>query len=193
MAFNPTNQETLDLLLHRRSVKAKTMIEPGPNKQQLTEILKAAMRVPDHGKLAPWRFIVLSGEDRKKLGTLISDGLKSEGVTSEKTCEKMAGYATQGPVLIIAVSSPVEHRAIPLFEQLLSLGAACQNLLIATHALGFVGQWLTGWAAKSSTVKAGLGIKDHESIAGFIFLGSQNREPSERPRPEFNDVVQWGL
>ena len=143
MAFNPSSDDTLKLLLNRRSVKAKAMVEPGPDKAQLTEILKAAMRVPDHGKLSPWRFIVLSGEDREKLGSLITKGLKSEGEVSEKVADKMAGYATQGPILIVAISSPVEHRAIPPFEQQLSMGAACQNLLVAAHAQGFVGQWLT--------------------------------------------------
>ena len=193
MSFNISNPQTLNLLASRRSVKAKAMVDPGPDRDQLREILKAAMRVPDHGKLSPWRFIVLAGDDREKLGALISQGLKNEGEVSDKVCEKMAGYATQGPTLIIAVSSPVEHRAIPSFEQQLSMGAACQTLLIAAHALGFVGQWLTGWAATSTTVHAGLGIKSHEKIAGFIFLGSQEREPSERPRPNFDDVVQWGL
>ncbi len=193
MAPSPSDTQTLNLLLHRRSVKAKAMTEPGPDHTQLREILKAAIRVPDHGKLNPWRFIVLAGQDREKLGALISKGLKAEGKVSAKICEKMAGYATQGPVLIIAVSSPVKHRAIPHFEQLLSMGAACQNLLIASHSLGFVGQWLTGWAATSPTVKAGLDLKSHEKIAGFLFLGSQGCEPSERPRPNFDDVVQWGL
>lgn len=193
MSFNTSNPQTLNLLMKRRSVKAKAMIEPGPDRAQLSEILQAAIRVPDHGKLNPWRFIVLTGEDRNKLGALISQGLKNEGDVSQKVCEKMAGYATQGPTLIIAVSSPVEHRAIPLFEQQLSMGAACQTLLIAAHAIGFVGQWLTGWAATSKTVKDGLGLKSHEKIAGFIFLGSQACDPSERPRPNFDDVVQWGL
>lgn len=193
MSFNISNPQTLNLLASRRSVKAKAMVEPGPDRDQLRALLEAAIRVPDHGKLNPWRFIVLTGDDRQKLGALISQGLKIEGEVSDKICEKMAGYATQGPTLIIAISSPVEHRAIPPFEQQLSMGAACQTLLIASHALGFVGQWLTGWAATSPTVHAGLDIKSHEKIAGFIFLGSQACEPSERPRPNFDDVVQWGL
>lgn len=193
MPFNISNPQTLTLLNARRSVKGKAMVEPGPDSDQLKQILSAAMRVPDHGKLSPWRFIVLEDDDRIKLGALISKGLKGEGDVSPKVCEKMAGYATQGPTLIIAISSPVEHRAIPPFEQQLSMGAACQTLLIAAHALGFVGQWLTGWAATSKTVRAGLDIKSHEKIAGFIFLGSQGNEPSERPRPNFDDVVKWGL
>lgn len=193
MPFNISNPQTLNLLKARRSVKGKAMIEPGPDSDQLKQILSAAIRVPDHGKLGPWRFIVLEDDDRTKLGALISEGLNEEGDASPKVCEKMAGYATQGPTLIIAISSPVEHRAIPVFEQQLSMGAACQTLLIAAHAMGFVGQWLTGWAATSETVRSGLDIKAHERIAGFIFLGSQDNEPSERPRPNFDDKVQWGL
>lgn len=193
MPFNISNPQTLELLKSRRSVKAKAMTEPGPNENQLKEILSAAMRVPDHGKLNPWRFIVLSGDDRKKLGSLITEGMNKEGNVSEKVAGKMAGYATQGPVLIIAVFSPKDHKTIPLLEQQFSMGAACQNLLIATHALGFVGQWLTGWAATSPTIKDGLALADHEQIAGFIFLGSQDKEPSERPRPDFDEVVTWGL
>lgn len=194
MPFNIPNPQTLDLLNARRSVKGKAMVKPGPDSGQLKQILSAAIRVPDHGKLSPWRFIVLEDDDRTKLGGLISKGLKEEeGNVSPKVCEKMAGYATQGPTLIIAISSPVEHRAIPPFEQQLSMGAACQTLLIAAHALGFVGQWLTGWAATSETVRTGLDIKAHERIAGFIFLGSQDSEPSERPRPNFDAVVKWGL
>jgi len=193
MSFNLPNPQTIALLQNRRSVKAKAMIEPGPDSAQVQEILKAAIRVPDHGKLGPWRFIVLQGKDREKLGKLITQGLKSEGETSLKVCEKMSAYATQGPTLIIAISSPVEHKSIPYFEQLLSMGAACQNLLIASHALGFVGHWLSGWAATSPTVHTGLGLKSHEKIAGFIFLGTQDKEPSERPRAEYDDVVQWGI
>ena len=193
MPFNISNPQTLNLLNARRSVKGKAMVEPGPDHDQLKQILSAAIRVPDHGKLSPWRFIVLEDSDRTKLGSLISHGLKDEGDVSPKVCEKMAGYASQGPTLIIAISNPVEHRAIPPFEQQLSMGAACQTLLIAAHALGFVGQWLTGWAATSKTVRAGLDIKSHEKIAGFIFLGSQGKEPSERPRPNFDDVIKWGL
>lgn len=192
--FNPKNSATYDLLMRRRSVKAKDMQGPGPDRDTVEKILAAGMRVPDHGKLAPWRFIVLTGDDRNLLGDLIARGLVEENETSEKVAEKMKGYATQGPVLIVAIYSPSNERPIPLWEQELSAGAACQNMLVAATALGYASQWLTGWASYSATVCKGLGLSQQERIAGFLFFGDHDdRDPTERPRPEFNDHVSWGL
>jgi len=192
--FNPANPATYDLLTSRRSVKTRDMAEPGPNRDMVEKILSAGMRVPDHGKLAPWRFIVLTGDDRARLGDLIAKGLVAEGETSEKVAEKMKGYATQGPTLVVAVHSPRPESPIPLWEQQLSVGAACQNMLVAATALGFAGQWLTGWASYSPTVTNGLGLSDAEKIAGFLFFGNHGEKtPSERPRPTFEDHVQWGF
>ena len=192
--FNPANTATYDLLTRRRSVKARDMVEPGPARSEIEKILAAGMRVPDHGKLAPWRFLVLQGDDRTRLGDLIAEGLVSEGETSEKVAEKMKGYATQGPVLVVAVHSPHLESAIPLWEQQLSIGAACQNMLVAATALGFASQWLTGWASYSPTITGGLELKAHEKIAGFLFFGSHGEKiPSERPRPAFADHIQWGF
>lgn len=192
--FNPENAATYDLLMRRRSVKAKDMQGPGPSNETVEKILAAGMRVPDHGKLAPWRFIVLTGDDRMKLGELIARGLVEENETSEKVAEKMKGYATQGPVMIVAVHSPSTERPIPLWEQELSIGAACQNMLIAATALGHAGQWLTGWASYSPTVCKGLGLTNEERIAGFLFFGDhEDRDPTERPRPEFDKHVTWGM
>lgn len=192
--FNPANPATYDLLTKRRSVKTRDMAGPGPDKVMVEKILAAGMRVPDHGKLAPWRFIVLTGDDRAKLGEFIATGLVSEGETSEKIAEKMKGYATQGPVLIVAVHAPRPDSPIPLWEQQLSVGAACQNMLIAATALGFASQWLTGWASYSPTVTAGLGLAESEKIAGFLFFGNHGEKtPSERPRPNIVDHIQWGF
>jgi nitroreductase len=192
--LNPENALTYDLLIRRRSVKTKDMQGPGPDKETITKILQAGMRVPDHGKLAPWRFLVLTGADREKLGELIAKGLISENETSEKIAEKMKGYATQGPTLIVAIHSPSNDRPIPMWEQELSIGAACQNMLIAATALGFAGQWLTGWASYSPTVRSGLGLQGGEKIAGFLFFGDHgDKDPTERPRPTFDDHVTWGF
>lgn len=193
MPLNSANPETLNLLLNRRSVKTKDMVEPGPSHNELTQILTAAARVPDHGKLVPWRFIVVDGDERSTLGNIIADALAAESDVSEKVREKMKGYGTQAPTCIIAIYSPSCERPVPVWEQHLSTGAACQNLLIAAHALGYVGQWLTGWAAYSKTVWKELGLHHDEMIAGFIFLGSQSKEPSERPRPDMDTVIKWGL
>ncbi len=104
------------------------------------------------------------------------------------------GYATQGPVLVIAIFSPSNEKPIPIWEQWLSTGSACQNMLISATALGFASQWLTGWAATSSAVAGGLGLCEHEQIAGFMFFGDHpEKQPSERPRPVFEDQVHFGF
>jgi len=190
--FNKPSIEAYDLLMNRRSVKTRDMHEPGPDREALEKILAAGMRVPDHGKLAPWRFIVLTGDARAKLGKVITDGLIAEWETSQKTAEKMSGYATQSPALIIAVYSPNDSRPIPEWEQQLSAGAACQNMLIAATALGYAAQWLTGWASYSKYVAKALKMTEQEKIAGFMFFGSHSRQPTERPRPNPADHVIWG-
>lgn len=193
MTFNIANTETLDLLLTRRSVKTTDMIGPGPSKGDLEKIFAAAMRVPDHGKLAPWRYIALMGDKRDKLGEAIATALEAEQEVSEKVREKMKDYGNQAPVCVIAVHCQSDKRPIPAWEQELSTGASIMNLLIATHALGYVGQWLTGWAAFSPTVAKELNLANNEKIAGFIFLGNQDGQPKERPRPDFNEVVTWEI
>ena len=191
--FNTPNKATYDLLMSRRSVKAKDMDGPGPNRDVMEKILYAGMRVPDHGKLAPWRFVVLEGEAREKLGDSIAKALVKEQETSEKIAEKMKGYATQGPVLVVAIYSPKDHRPIPEWEQQLSTGAACQNMLIAATALGYACQWLTGWGSYSPSVRADLQMSENERIAGFLFFGHHGEcMTTERPRPTFEDHVTWG-
>lgn len=192
-SFNTPNAATYDLLMTRRSVKSRDMQGPGPDRAMLEKILAAGIRVPDHGKLAPWRFVVLEGEAREKLGDAICAALVKEQETSEKTAERMKGYATQGPVLVVAVFSPKFHPAIPEWEQQLSTGAACQNMLIAATALGVAAQWLTGWGSYSPSVRDELKMAANERIAGFLFFGNHGPDqPTERPRPNIEDHVTWG-
>ncbi|WP_286830373.1 MULTISPECIES: nitroreductase family protein [Kordiimonas] len=193
MPFNTPNDATYDLLMNRRSVKAKDMVGPGPDRSAMEKILAAGMRVPDHGKLNPWRFLVLTGADREKLGDLIAEGLVIEDERDPKVAEKMKGYASQGPVLVVAIMCINPDHKIPVMEQELSIGAACQNMLVAATALGYASQWLTGWAAYSKTVSDGLGLGENEKIAGFLFFGNQDRDPSERPRPDINDHITWSF
>ncbi|NVJ97025.1 MAG: nitroreductase [Alphaproteobacteria bacterium] len=193
MPFNTANPATYDLLMNRRSVKAKDMVGPGPDRTAMEKILSAGMRVPDHGKLNPWRFIVLEGTDREKLGDLIAEGLVKEDERDPKIAEKMKGYASQGPVLVVAISCLNPAHKVPLMEQELSIGAACQNILVAATALGYASQWLTGWAAYSKTVADGLGVGANEKIAGFLFFGHQDREPTERPRAVEAEHITWGF
>ncbi|WP_262694292.1 nitroreductase family protein [Kordiimonas aquimaris] len=190
--FNTPNPATYDLLMTRRSVRTRDMASPGPDHNAIKKILAAGMRVPDHGKLAPWRFIVLTGPERAKLGKAIQDGMIAEFESSPKVAEKMSGYATQSPALIIAIYSPNDSRPIPEWEQQLSTGAACQNMIIAATALGYAAQWLTGWASYSKYVAKALQMKPKEKIAGFMFFGDHTENPKERPRPDPEDHTIWG-
>ncbi len=193
MSLNPKSDDALNLILNRRSVLTRNMAAPGPSRADMEAILSAALRVPDHGKIAPWRFLVLEGDDQEKLGDLIQHALVAEGTADEKVAEKMRGYATQAPVLVVAISSPSAERPIPVWEQHLSAGAACMNMLTAATAMGYGAQWLTGWASYSQTVAKGLGLVDGEQIAGLIFFGTPQDTPTERPRPDIGDKVIWGF
>jgi nitroreductase len=177
----------LSALATRRSGKPRDLVAPGPDADQLRHILGVAMRTPDHGKLAPWRFVVI--DDREAFAALLSRAFRAERPeTRDKDLAAVEQFAHQAPVLIAVLSSPREDSPIPLWEQQLSAGAACMNLLHTAHALGFAGGWLTGWAAYSDMVRDALGAAP-ERIAGFLFLGTPSKELSERPRPEAAQVV----
>jgi nitroreductase len=175
----------------RRSGKPRDMVAPGPDEAQLERILAAAIRVPDHGKLAPWRFVVVAPEQRDTFAALLHEAYReTRPEPGRQEVASIEEFARQAPSLIVALSTPDLSSAIPLWEQQLSAGAACMNLLAAAHAEGFVGGWLTGWAAYSDTVRAAFAPEG--KIAGFIFLGSPSRELQERPRPDFTAVVsKW--
>jgi nitroreductase len=180
---------TLSLLHTRRSGKPRDMVGPGPDDAELHAILQAAIRVPDHGKLNPWRFVVVGADQRDRLARLIVDAFRAEQpMATPAQIEAMEQFAHQAPALVVALSSPVPGK-IALWEQELSAGAACMNLLTATHASGFVGGWLTGWPAYSNAVRDAFGGPG-DRIAGFIFIGSPLRELSERPRAAYADVVR---
>ncbi len=183
----------LALLRTRRSGKPRDMVEPGPDAAQLRTILEAAIRVPDHGKLNPWRFVVVGQDQRERLADLLTTAYRAEKPDAGRLeIESMAQFANQAPTLIVALSTPVADSKIPLWEQQLSVGAACMNLLTAAHASGFVGGWLTGWPAYSDAVRNAFGSPG-ERIAGFIFIGSPGRALEERPRPDYDKVViNWG-
>lgn len=164
------------------------MIAPGPDASQMQRILSAAIRVPDHGKLAPWRFVVVSPEQRDAFADLLHRAFReTQGEPTARDTAATEEFARQAPALVVVVSTADPAAKIPVWEQELSAGAACMNLLDAAHAEGFVGCWLTGWAAYSDTVRAAFAPAGR--IAGFIFLGTPGRELQERPRPEFDEVV----
>lgn len=187
--FNDTSSP-LALLHTRRSGKPRDMVAPGPDAAQLRDILSAAIRVPDHGKLAPWRFVIVGANQRAALAALLTDAYRAEKPEAGRLeIEAMEQFAHQAPTLVVALSAPVEGSKIPVWEQELSVGAAIMNLLTATHAQGFVGGWLTGWPAYSDKVRDAFG-REGERIAGFVFIGSPSRGLEERPRPDYDTVVQ---
>jgi nitroreductase len=182
----------LSLLATRRSGRPRDLVGAGPSAAELEQILAVAARVPDHGKLSPWRFVTVDEKARDELASLFRAALAAEDPDAPAAkAEKSDELARSGGTLVVLVSAPVPEHKIPLWEQELSCGAAGMNLLLAAHALGFVAGWVTGWQAYSPTVTAALCAPD-ERIAGFIFIGQPGRELEERPRPALDDVHrQW--
>ncbi len=189
----PRSQDTIDLLLSRRSVKPMTMIEPGPDEADLEIMLRAASRVPDHGKLAPWRFIVFRGEARAQFGEVLRDIFAVEEPRADEDRLKLEEKRLlQAPLVVAVISRIVPSQKAPEWEQRLSAGAACQNMLVAATALGFVGAWLTEWYAYSANVAKALGLGENERVAGFIYFGSPSQPKDERERPALADIVtEW--
>lgn len=183
---------TLSLLATRRSGKPREMVGTGPTAEEMERILTIASRVPDHGKLHPWRFVVVEADQRGQLGLLLRRALQEEDPCAPPAKHEAADqFAAQGGALVVLVSSPVAGHKIPLWEQELSAGAAAMNLLTAAHALGYVGGWVTGWYSYSPRVSAAF-CRAGERIAGFIFIGAPGRELEERPRPALEDVAgRW--
>ncbi len=182
----------LSLLASRRSCRPRDMIAPGPDTAQLRAILAIAARTPDHGKLAPWRFVIVPDTARARLAAVITTAYVAERPEAARPeLEAMAQFAHQAPALVVVLSSPVTQSKIPAWEQQLSAGAACMNLLHAVHATGFVGGWLTGWPAYSDTVRDAFGAAP-ERIAGFLFIGSPAHPLEDRTRPELGHIIhEW--
>jgi nitroreductase len=189
-SLNLPAPHALDLLLSRRSGSAKAMGEPGPSRDQLAAILKAGARAPDHGKLFPWRFIVFEGDGRERFGRMLGEILEAEGERERQIDEETKRFL-RAPLVVGVISAARELIKIPVWEQELSAGAVCQNLLIAAHASGFVGNWITEWYAYHPKVKERLGLKPGERVAGFIYIGTSAVELEERPRPEMDKIVSY--
>ncbi|MEQ1864913.1 MAG: nitroreductase [Micropepsaceae bacterium] len=189
-ALNIAVPQTIDLLLSRRSGSAKRMQGPGPSAEQIQTLIAAATRVPDHGKLTPWRFVIFEGNARAEFGDVLVRALKtSEPDAAEDRIAQERGRFLRAPVVIAAISRVREGIAIPEWEQILSAGAACQTLCIAAHAIGFVANWITEWCAYHPHVHDALGLAPGERIAGFIYIGHPTEPLVDRPRPEFDAVV----
>lgn len=187
-----TEIKLVDYLASRRSIPAFQMGEPGPSKGEVEEMLKLASRVPDHGKLAPWRFIVYRGEERARISAeLKTMALAAKPDLSEEMIKVEETRLTRAPVVVAVVSTAAPHFKIPEWEQLMSAGAVCLNLLMAANALGYASNWLTEWFAFDERAYPLLGVKPGEKLAGFIHIGTAMVPPTERPRPELAEIVTW--
>jgi nitroreductase len=183
------HKDPLTFLRTRRSGKPRDLGGPGPDAGQLRGMLEIAMRTPDHGKLAPWRFVIVESDQRDALAALLERAYRAENPAAGRLeIEAMHQFAHQAPALVAVLSSPRAGSKIPVWEQELSAGAAIMNLLHAANASGFAGGWLTAWPSYSDAVRDAFGAPG-ERIAGFVFIGTPQRPLEERPRPEYDAVV----
>jgi nitroreductase len=183
-----TRRDALDFLLTRRSRPPRTLKEPGPDRPTLETMLRAATRVPDHGKLEPWRFIVLGSE----ASAAFAEAIRGRAAAAGQDADKGALAFEQAPVTVAVIGCPRPSEKIPPIEQTLSAGAACLSLLNAALASGWGASWLTGWAAYDRRLlEAALGLAADEWVAGFVHIGTEGAAPPERPRPDLDAVVDW--
>lgn len=192
----PNSPSLLELLKTRRSTATASLTEPGPSTSQLEDILTIGLRVPDHGKLEPWRLIVVEGSARQQLGQhLAKDFYTEKDKLTEKQQQKLTDVITRSvsevPLIIYVVSHIEQNHHIPEVEQLLSAGAVCMNIILAATAYGYGTNWISGWLANSSQAKKTMGIKENEQIAGIIFIGTISNKSTERKRPDLAEKVSY--
>ena len=185
---------TLDLLAARRSIKPDKLAQPGPSPEQLETILTLAARVPDHKKLAPWRFVVFEGDARAKMGEIFAAACQAEDKEppSPVRLDFERKRLLRAPLVVAVISRVVDSPGAPEWEQILSSGAACFNMCLAANALGFGTCWITEWVAYSPAVKAALYLRERERIAGFCYIGTASEKPTDRDRPDLSQIVsRW--
>jgi nitroreductase len=182
--------ETIALLRTRRSAPPAAMTGPGPAPEEIEVLLTLAARVPDHGKLAPWRFILFEGAGRARAGEICADVFsKAHPDEDARRIEAEKNRFSLAPLVVGVISRAAPHPKIPEWEQILSAGAVCMNLMVAANALGFASVWLTGWYAYDRAVLARLGIAENERVAGFIHIGHAEGPREDRVRPRLADIV----
>jgi nitroreductase len=182
--------DALELLKTRRSFKAVELAGPPPAAAEIEILLTVASRVPDHGKLTPWRFIVFEGEARRAAGAAIAAAFRAKYPDAKpEQADAERARLTRAPLVIAVVSRAAPHVKIPEWEQVLSAGAAAMNLVLAAHALGYGASWITEWYAYDRAVLDALGLQPHERIAGFIHIGRPPQPPEDRPRPPLNEIA----
>ena len=186
-----SSPETLDFLRRRRSRPAKTLTTPVPDRDELRDLLTIAARSPDHGKLEPWRFLVLERPALERLAEAVPPHGHMAGIAEEKIA-KMERQFSQAHLAVVVVSSPRPSETIPQVEQVLSAGAVCYGLLMAALAAGWGANWLTGWAMHDrGFVEGALGLTEGESVAGIVHIGTETAAPPERPRPDVDALTTW--
>ena len=187
------NPQALALLETRRTIANHQLAEPGPSDDEIRRMIAVAARVPDHGKLTPWRFVLYRGSARAELDAKLTPLYRAAfpDAPAEKARLEESRFSRL-PLTIGVISTAAEHVKIPLWEQELSAGAACQNLLLAAHALGYAAQWLTGWCCYHPQAAAVLGMKPGERFAGLVCVGTPTVAPVDRPRPAYETIVsEW--
>lgn len=183
--------EVMDFLLTRRSRPAKTLTGPGPDRAALVPILTAAARVPDHGKLEPFRFIVLHAAAMRRLSALVDTRGQALGIDPDKLAKAVTTWAA-APLAVAVVASPKPSDKIPAHEQHLTAGAVCLGLLNAALASGWGANWLTGWMVEDRDfADSGLGLHPHETVAGMVHIGRETTPPPDRPRPDLDAITTW--
>jgi nitroreductase len=182
--------DALALLKTRKSISASFLSAPAPSEAELDDILSIASRVPDHGKLSPWRFILFKGDAGARAGGMLADLFRRRNPQAdEKALDEERKRLAQAPLVVGVVSTAAPHVKIPEFEQLLSAGNAAMSILLAAHALGYAGQWTTGWIAYDDEAGRILGLKPGERFVGFVHLGTPTAPLGDRPRPTLSDIV----
>jgi nitroreductase len=182
--------DAIELLTTRRSFKPVELAGPAPSPIEIDTLLTIASRVPDHGKLAPWRFILFEGEARQKAGDAIASAFKVKYPDAQADqIEAERGRLMRAPLVVAVVSRAGPHVKIPEWEQVLSAGAASMNLVLAAHALGYGASWITEWYAYDRAVLDALGLAPHERIAGFVHIGRPPGVPEDRPRPPLSEIA----
>ncbi len=185
------NPAALDFLLTRRSRPAKTLKSPGPDRAALDVILTAAARTPDHGKLEPWRFIVLQGDALTRLGD-VAEARATERALEPEMVAKARVQFDDSPLAVAVIEVQKSSEKIPELEQTYSAGAVCLALLNAALASGWGANWLSGWVSHDRAfMERALGLQPHERVAGFIHIGTEGPKPPERPRPDLNAITTW--
>lgn len=169
------------------------LVAPAPDARALDRMLRAAVRAPDHGRLRPWRFIVIDGAARDALGGVLSDALRlREPAAPDAALAKERAKPLRAPLIVVVAAKLREHRGVPGVEQIIAAGAAAQNMLVAAHALGFGGFWRTGAAAYDDNVKRALGLRPEDAIVGFLYLGTPSAASAPLPEPDVTThVTRW--